>query len=149
MTGRLHIRSIDGTDFRVKRVLLRVYINSHVYRAAGKIMDDNRIRLAATVDYGGVRAVLSATVRVELAPERLLLHVESLRAGLLPVPRGQLLELARTNLEGRGDTSVTITEGTITLRNEWTWPNGKPRLRIARLETAAGVCRVSLEPVGR
>jgi len=44
MPGKLRIRSIDEGDFRGKRVLLRVDINSPVDRVTRKIANDNRIQ---------------------------------------------------------------------------------------------------------
>ena len=44
MPGKLRVRSIDEGDFRGKRVLLRVDINSPVDRVTGKIVNDNRIQ---------------------------------------------------------------------------------------------------------
>jgi phosphoglycerate kinase len=44
MAEKLRIRSIDQGDFRGKRVLLRVDINSPVDRTSGRIANDNRIQ---------------------------------------------------------------------------------------------------------
>jgi len=44
MAGKLRIRSIDEGDFRGKRVLLRVDINSPVDKRTRRIVNDNRIR---------------------------------------------------------------------------------------------------------
>ena len=44
MSAKFRIRSIDEGDFKGKRVLLRVDINSPVDKATGNIVNDNRIQ---------------------------------------------------------------------------------------------------------
>ena len=107
----------------------------------------DRVRVAAMATRGGVRIVLSAIFRLEATPENLRLHLESARAGRLPIPRGSLmrsLERLFTAPEGGGG---AVTGETIELRNQWTWPNGKRRFRIERLEIAEGQAQMTLQPV--
>ena len=44
MSGKFRIRSIDEADFRGKKVLLRIDINSPVDKKSRHIVNDNRIR---------------------------------------------------------------------------------------------------------
>jgi phosphoglycerate kinase len=60
----LRIRSIDDLEFRDKRVLLRVDINSPIDLDSGKIRDDNRLRMSLPtirdLADGGARLVMIA-----------------------------------------------------------------------------------------
>lgn len=110
-------------------------------------LDGSRIRLAATVGKAGVEVVLSAIVHVELSSEGVLVRLDSVRAGALPAPRGAALDSLQQMLGPIDATAERRRGTTISLPNEWTWPNGKRRFRVRRLELDAGVVRVSLEPV--
>ncbi|MFH1748406.1 MAG: hypothetical protein ABIG44_15340 [Planctomycetota bacterium] len=108
----------------------------------------NRVRIAATVSRAGVEVVLSATVRLDLSDEHLLIHIESVRAGSLPVPHKAAMKALAESLEIDPADADRHGSNTILTRNVWEWPNGRRRFRILTLEVDSNLTRVSLEPFG-
>ena len=111
------------------------------------LLDENRLRIGATAQTRVTAVVLSAAGRLELTPGGLLVHLESVRAGTLPIPRHSVLRPLPELLETDAGELGSLSGNTIRLRNQWTWPNGKRRFRVARLEVSAGVARLRLEPL--
>lgn len=106
----------------------------------------NRVRVGALLERSGMRVVLSATFRVDLQADRLVITWEAVRAGVLPTPR-RLIEKAVRELAGRWRIAEqALTEREMTLPIEGTWPNGKRRFRLADLSIGDGSVRVVLEP---
>lgn len=109
--------------------------------------EGNRIRVAASAVYAGVRAVISLTFRVELTEGEVVIAADSLHAGALPIPTGVFAKNLRNRME-RAPTQVLEFDGErLVLRNEWVWPNGKRLFRAAALWTADGALRITLEPL--
>ena len=111
-----------------------------------RLLDDGRVRLGVIATSGAWSAVLSACATGKLAEDSLVVRIESARVGVLPVPAASVLKPVSEKLT---DSGGTVSGKTISLPNDWVWPNGKPRFRIRRLEVSDGVARVSFEPTGR
>jgi len=110
-------------------------------------LDDNRIRAGALAEQGGLRLILSVTVRLELTDDGLEVVWEGARAGLLPIPRSLIDRLAR-GLSDRLDLPPNaLRNGRLKLPSRATWPNGERRFRIAELSIRAGTLRARLEPL--
>jgi hypothetical protein len=93
-----------------------------------------RVRLAVLANAGGFGSVLSVIVRVQVAADELLLSIEGVRLGLLPVPRSWVMEAARR----WGDEPARQrlgADGTWRVPNDFVWPNGKRRYRITAFTT--------------
>jgi hypothetical protein len=107
----------------------------------------NRVRVAATVTGRPIELIVSAIARCELVSGQLVIQLEGARCGVLPVPRGRILDPIRQWLSGHPDDSVAVSAGAVSLRNRWVWENGKRPFRLRDLEISDGAARVSLEPL--
>lgn len=119
------------------------------------------VRLAVTVNYDGIRTVMSALLGVVVDEEAISLRVKGVTGGSLPIP-GPLLrqQLKRVDakvgplhsVEGRTvgpDDEVmpsTFLDG-IQLTREYIWPNGERWYRILDLELQKGAIVATLEPL--
>jgi len=111
------------------------------------LQKNNRVCLAAQVDYSGVQSVLSAVFQVALKDDHLIVTWDSVHAGALPAPR-ELLEKAALKAARRLDfPTQSVSDGRVKWPNEWIWPNGKRRFRITELALAFGEIHVRLEPL--
>lgn len=108
----------------------------------------DRIRIAATIAHGGVRTVVSLTGRIKVTPDSLFVECESARLGALPVPREWVAKwAAQMPLVAKHLAIRPGGDRTVSLANEWVWPNGKRRCRLGELQVLNGVARVVLEPL--
>jgi hypothetical protein len=111
------------------------------------LLHGDALRLAGTVIRGPVSVVLSAVARCRVEPAEVVIDVESLRAGKVPIPSGKMLAPLREAI-ARGDSrTATMSGETIRLRNRWRWKNGNRAFRLDRLEIAEGIARVRLAPI--
>ncbi len=111
------------------------------------LFDAGRVRVGAEVASGAVRVVVSLVCRAEVDGECVRLEYDSVRMGAVPVPRSWVAGMiARVRLSA-GTERYIGQDGVIRLRNEWVWPNGRRRCRIAKLALSNGVARVTLEPL--
>jgi len=109
--------------------------------------EGGQIRVGATLELRGVRAVLSATCRVEVREGIVLIRHGSVRLGALPVPRTWVARLV-AGLPPSGQTATAARDpGVIALANDWTWPNGRRRYRLREFQVSDGCVKVTLEPL--
>lgn len=107
---------------------------------------DGQIRMGATVSAGGFRPVLGMACRAAASAEVVRIALAGTRIGVLPVPLRAFHETLAESLE-RSDLAATVPEsGVIVLRNDFVWPNGERRCRIAAFEVGQAVVRVVIEP---
>ena len=109
---------------------------------------DGGIRFAALAEHAGWRAVLSITCHVAVTGDRVLIRCDAARLGLLPLPAGWFSRLVTTALRGTGVSVEASPDGALALRNDWLWPNGKRRFRLADLRVSAAAVHLGLEPTG-
>ncbi len=110
------------------------------------LFEDGRIRVGAMVG-GEIRAVVGLSGHVDVTEDEVVLHLDGAWLGALPMPLGWLADmLAESPLISAG---VTLQDGgeRIAIRNDWVWPNGKRRYRLAKLRTSEGTVEVTLEPM--
>jgi len=112
-----------------------------------QLLDGNRLRIGATAATGAADLVVSATLHLELSGDELRLQVESVRAGVLPIPRDRVLDPVRALLSTEDTARAALVGHTITLRNRWVWRNGERRFRVRELAVSNGLARVSFEPI--
>lgn len=104
------------------------------------------VRIGATVEYGGLRAVATLLCRASISGEGIEIYCDSCRLGLLPVPLGWLSS-ALAELQSEGDVLVSpLRGGTMLIRNDWVWPNGRRRCRLSEVRVVDGVATAVLEP---
>lgn len=111
-----------------------------------EILPEQRLRLACRIGRGGLAVVGSVQVRLVVEPEAIELSGPTLRAGLLPVSAGWLLERLSDRLPGGLRSYVDDRGGPLRIRNRWIWPNGRRRFRVASLHSEPGRLRIRLEP---
>ena len=112
-------------------------------------LSDNRLRIAGTVSRGGFEAVLSATVKLELTDDQLVVTLDHARLGALPAPRRLIGELLRRSLASGATATDLAQSGSIAPPNDWVWPNGKRRFHVGRLRVSDGLTSLSLVPAAR
>ncbi|MBU0640817.1 MAG: hypothetical protein KKB50_18280 [Planctomycetes bacterium] len=112
-------------------------------------LSGGRVRVAATVNRVGLSLVLSGICRLKLAGDELLVQVEAVHVGHIPVPAGWLAQSLRPAAQ-RGKLGTRRVAGSaIAFENDWTWPNGKPRFRVLKLSVGDTLARLTLAPVRR
>ena len=90
---------------------------------------------------------MSLLCRVRVDEERLTLEYDAVRLGAVPVPRSWVAGVtARTGPPAGANVRVER-DGTLRVRNEFVWPNGRRRYRVASVAASDGVARVTLEPM--
>lgn len=108
-----------------------------------QLLEGNRLRFGFTSTRSPVSVVMSVTLRLELSGTDLLVHLEGVRAGALPIPRSLVTRALRTQ-EGALD---LVDGATIRLPNDAIWPNGERPFRIESIEISAGRALVELAPL--
>lgn len=106
----------------------------------------NRVRVAATLQWDRWRVIVSCIGRLELVPDELRVHWESVKLGSLPVPVSWITHRLQTTPQ-ISQTTGGWAGNEIHLPVEGVWRNGKRPFRIIRLETDAGTIRLRLEPL--
>lgn len=109
---------------------------------------DGVIQIAALARVRGAEGVVELAGRVEPAAEGIVIRCEHVHLGAVPIPRDWVLGQVSRRLARAADTKLTVADGALRLANEWVWPNGKRRFRVAELVVAAGAVEVALEPLG-
>ncbi len=111
------------------------------------VLSEKGIRLGATVKRASLEAVITLNCRLELGEEYLTVRYDTPRAGAIPLPRSWLMDLL-VELPGVEPAALrSLRPGTIRVRNELVWPNGKRRCRLRELTPLPGAIEVVLEPV--
>lgn len=110
------------------------------------LLEDNRIRLAALVERGGVALVASVSFKVALEDDAIRVRIEDVRAGAAPAPMELIEPLLREAFARSGQSDRLAPDGSIVVPNDLVWPNGKKRFRIASIEIDDNLARVRLEP---
>jgi len=111
------------------------------------LLENNRIRLAATARNGPVSVILSAVGRCELADDQIRVRIERVSSGRLPILRDPALQPLRQAIAESGGQRVSMDGDIIIISNAWRWRNGERRFRVTDLETARGTVRLRLEPL--
>lgn len=105
------------------------------------------VRGAATVRGGGLEGVVALTSRVDVADDTIVVRWDTARLGALPIPQ-KWVSYALARLPSSAHATVDQAgAGTVTLRNEWVWPNGKRHFRVREVKVSSGVADVVLEPL--
>lgn len=109
---------------------------------------DGVIQIAALARVRGAEGVVELAGRVEPTAESIVVQCEHVRVGAVPIPRDWVLGQVSRRLARAANTKLTVTDGALRLANEWVWPNGKRRFRVAEFVVSAGAVEVALEPLG-
>lgn len=113
-----------------------------------EMLADGSVRVAATADVQGWRAVVSLLFRFEASAERLVVHWTGVRIGSLPLPR-ELVSGAIDRLVPSEAAPLRRFDGGVSrLENRWVWPNGKACFRVERLEVSGGRVEMRLSACG-
>jgi hypothetical protein len=111
-------------------------------------MLEDGLRIGATTEAGGVRVVVSCVIRVEIDGDVIRLRCGSAGVGALPLPARSLSRILLDRLRRSGVLPAGAIEGgTVVLDNDWVWPNGKRRYRVAAVTFSESNVRVRLEPL--
>lgn len=110
---------------------------------------DNAARVAATLSAGSFRAVVSLEGHVQIDGDAITLRLNRPRVGVLPVPHAASTGWLNALPSAASVPEKALHGGQFVLANDWVWPNGKRRFRVARLDIQAGSAEVVLEPLRR
>lgn len=121
------------------------------------LFEPDRIVVAGTVSLGEVRTVLSASVSLHTEGDSLVVRLDSLHGGALPVPRSlvreQLRQLdARQRGTGRDRTRLPSAEtlfGGTRVPAVFSWNNPHRRFRIRAVRVKNGEILLDIEPLPR
>ncbi len=107
---------------------------------------DGSVRLAAMVRARGLRTIASCVLAATADAQTMRIEWRGLRLGALPIP-AMLIRNAAQNLGDHPEAKRLLgPEGVLEVPNEFTWPNGKRRMRVAEIAFADGRMTVHLEP---
>ncbi len=119
----------------------------HIRDPVIDILEDG-LRIGATTEAAGLRVVVSCIIRLEIDGDIVRLRCDSAGVGALPLPAAPLSRILLDTLrqvdvlpEGAIDGDVIV------LENNWVWPNGKPRYRLADIAFSDTGIRLRLEPL--
>jgi hypothetical protein len=118
-----------------------------------EFLGENRLRVGALVEQAGVEVVISGTFHFDLQPDTITVTWDHINTGALRSPRRLMAKAARRaarKLGGRlsaAEIEQAIVDGKVTMPNDFVWPNGKRRVRIAELTIKNGKLLVKLEPL--
>ena len=119
----------------------------HIRDPVIDILDDG-LRIGATTEVGGVRVVVSCIIRLEIDGDIVRLRCDSAGIGALPLPATPLSRLLLDTLRQADILPESAIDGNmIVLDNDWIWPNGKPRYRLADIAFSNNEIRLRLEPL--
>ncbi len=119
----------------------------HVRDPVIDILPDG-LRIGATTEVGGVRVVVSCIIRLEIDGDIVRLRCDSAGIGALPLPAAPLSRILLDTLRQADVLPEGAIDGnTIVLENDWIWPNGKPRYRLADIAFSDTEIRLRLEPL--
>lgn len=109
------------------------------------------VRVAAGVEHKGWRAVASGVLAVEVMEDELLLRIGTLRLGVLPAPGSLVRPAVEPALRSAVSRIAEYADGdraggALRLINDFVWPNGKRRIRVASVVVEDGALRITLEP---
>lgn len=110
------------------------------------LRDGDRIRLGARASYGSFRTVVSAVLGFVVADDALTVRLDGAAAGAAPAPRSVLERVALQLAEQAGHRTADQAPGAITLINDFIWPNGRVRYRIAEIRVEESTLRLTLSP---
>jgi len=105
-----------------------------------------QIRLGATLSAAGFRPVLAVACRGAASADNVRIELTGMRIGVLPIPAGAFNDTLAASLKHSRLPATLPEAGVILLRNDFVWPNGKRRCRVATLEIGDGTVRVVIEP---
>lgn len=110
------------------------------------LLNKNRLRLAGLVEQSGLVVLLSTTLGIELRDDKLVVSWNAIHAGALPAPRKLVQRVLHKLFDSLDSADEVLSSRALAFPNEWVWPNGKRRFRIADVSIGDGVARVRLEP---
>jgi len=79
-------------------------------------------------------------------PSEVVIDIQSMRAGKMPIPSGKVLAPLHEAIARSDSRTATMTDQTIRLGNHWIWKNGHRPFRLDRLEITPGLARIRLAP---
>ncbi|MFN0137173.1 MAG: hypothetical protein ACKVS9_13775 [Phycisphaerae bacterium] len=126
-----------------------------------EFLDDNRVRIAATVTQRGISLVASFVGQVAIEAEHVVVTVDSLHAGAAPLPWSRIEAALQQALgehdeghadghtdahAGGHDGASRASNGKLRFDNHFVWPNGRRNYRISEISTTAGRAKLTLQP---
>jgi hypothetical protein len=108
----------------------------------------DRVRIAVLTERGGFGTVVSAVIRVHVLGDEVAIELDAVRLGRLPVPRSWVTE-ALQGWERGSIREALAPDGTWRVPNDFVWPNGRRRFRLAAVRTSDNRLMLELDPLGR
>lgn len=110
------------------------------------VLDGGRIRVAARVAYRELSVVASVTASPRILGDRLRIDANAVHAGVAPVPVRLVRDWLRGGLPPAYAAFLTA-DGAWLCANDFVWPNGRVRFRLAHIESDRSLLRLRLEPL--
>lgn len=107
---------------------------------------ENQASCGVTVEKRVGRGVLSATVAVRLTDDEVVIDVQGLSLGAMPLPVSWLLERLPIDTHDAVALQRDAARGEIRLPNHWIWPNGKRPCKLNELRIHDGGVEVVIAP---
>lgn len=111
------------------------------------LLRDGQFSIGATGSAGEWRAVVALTGTVTVHDDRVSLELLAAHVGAVPIPAARLTQRLAGLVADHGHLRPTGDGRTLSLPNEWVWPNGKRRCRLREVSIRAGVMEVVLQPM--
>ncbi|MCA9242914.1 MAG: hypothetical protein KDA32_03075 [Phycisphaerales bacterium] len=107
--------------------------------------EEGYVRLAMTVRQPMLTSVISIAARPVPRDDHLILRITGARMGAIPAPTA-LIDRLKPMLESTSDGATLSEGGVLSLLNDFTWPNGDVRCRVATVEIDDLKMKLRLEP---
>lgn len=109
------------------------------------VLGDDSIRVALTLRRGGFAMVVGVDCRITAGRESVMIALDRVRLGAVPVPRARALDRLRAALSAElGE--LPLSGNALLLKNAWVWPNGKRTFAIRDLQITEGRAAITLSP---
>ena len=108
---------------------------------------EGEIRIGATAARGSLRTVVALICHVDVGNEHVSVQYGGPHVGVIPVPGGWISDVLSGLTASSHGAIQADSPGTVTLENDWVWPNGKRRCRLRELHVSAGEVEVVLQPL--
>ncbi|MBI5865510.1 MAG: hypothetical protein HZB38_13580 [Planctomycetes bacterium] len=110
------------------------------------VLPDGAVRIGAIIRHESWRVVAALAARLDVQPDALRISLQSVHAGYARAPAAWIVGPLASALSRAGGSRTQIQDDVLLIPNDFTWPNGKVRFRISRIQTTDDEAIVSFEP---
>lgn len=111
------------------------------------VLSAGRVRVAALLNPGALRAVVSVTLHLAADDDELTIRCDGVRIGALPVPVRLAVGQLAPSVEAVLRDGDRLDGGELKLANHFVWRNGRRPFRVGEVSIEAGRVHVRIDPL--